>query len=614
MKLKQLFCKNIVLNLLFSWVLLFIAAIALTSVMLLLQVNGTQALKLALFSNPLILVLNLLPVLLFMVLLFFATGNLVISVGVVGFIAIVMSIVNRFKMIFRNDPFMPWDIMLGGEVMGISKSFSPKLIIGTALGILLIIAVIVFAFIFIKNKNMNVLVRVGGSVLTVVVMIVCNSLLYSNAGINANMQVIGNIYNQMDQYNSKGFLYQFIYTYNTGKITMPKDYDESKIADLSGNMNISDSVRAQKKPHVILILGEAFSEIPSSHVLNYEGFDDPLENYKAIKAESDSGFLVVPNVGGGTADTEFDILTGINTRNFRGMPYSNMLITKNMNGLPNILKQLGYKTAALHPGYDWFYNRQNVFPFLGFETFTSISSFNEADNKGMYINEKVTYDRIIDDFNDHLKQNSSSDPLFELVITIQNHGPYEGKYGSLAEKNFNSSEPLDERDENALSNYLLGVSDMDEQLGRLVDEMKNSDEPVVIAYFGDHLPALSYNLYDILLPNPNDTPIIERLRLYRTPYFIWSNDAAKLLLNDNATIPNDMSSFYFGVTLLDYLGFGDVEPFFSYLNTLKNEIPIILENEYVTGDAIVNKNDKENERENLYEQWSYYRVFSSYDE
>lgn len=615
MKFKQLFFKKRTLGLPLSWFLLLLAALGLTAAMLLLQVNGlAEVLDCVYQTHFLMFALNFLPIFLLMTLLFFATGNAVISVGVTGFLVIALSLVNRFKMIFRNDPFMPWDIMLGGEFMGIAKSLSPKLIIGVLLGLLFIIAAIVMVFLFVKNKKMSIRTRIIGAAATVVIILICNNLLMSSHKINNSLYVRGNIYNQTDQYNSKGFVYQFIYTYNTGKITKPAGYDKSKIEALAGSITITDTERAQKKPHVFIILGEAFSELPLSPVLSYDGFADPLQHYKAMKAESDiNGYLVVPNMGGGTADTEFDILTGINTRNFRGMPYSNMLITKSMDAMPHVMSELGYKTAAMHPGHAWFYGRQNVFPFLGFETFTTLSSFNEADNKGMYINEKATYDRIINDFRNHLTD-YPDEPLFEFIITIQNHGPYEGKYGSGVKTNFHSTVDFNEKDTNALSNYLVGVTDMDEQLGRLIDEMKNTDEAVVIAYFGDHLPTFSQSLYSALVPSGDETTIEGKMRLYRTPYVIWSNDAAKELLNRNENSPNDenISSFYFGAMLMEYLGFGQVEPFFGYLNTLKNELPVILENEYFTSDGVLH--DKAAEatvQDALYEQWAYYRVYDS---
>jgi phosphoglycerol transferase MdoB-like AlkP superfamily enzyme len=223
----------------------------------------------------------------------------------------------------------------------------------------------------------------------------------------------------------------------------------------------------------------------------------------------------------------------------------------------------------------------------------------------MYISEAATFDRVIADFQSHLVENPGV-PLFSFVITIQNHGPYIDKYGADLPINFHSQVPFSDRDANAFSNYLYGMIDMDVQLGRLAETVRDSDEPVVIAYFGDHLPSFEHSIYDILLPNDGTNE--DRIRRHRTPYLIWANEAAKPLVTEIEG--GDMSALFFGAAILEFIGLGQAEPFFAKINAMRQNISIILEDAYYTSDGVLRqKADGVSAMVDNYLQWSYFRIF-----
>jgi phosphoglycerol transferase MdoB-like AlkP superfamily enzyme len=597
--------KKLMLNVPVCFALILVASLALTVIMLCLQ--ATEAAKIAQClrdSNYMIFILNFLPIFLIFTFLFFIGGHIVLSGGVTSVIVIGFSVINRLKTIYRFDPFVPWDFALGAEFMGIAKGFSPKLAIFILVGFLIMTAAIVAAFIFIKNSKLKAPLRICGAAVSLIVIALCNKTVMSDVKLNAGLPVIGNVYNRADQFNSKGFVYEFIYTFNTGKITKPSGYDKNAVLEQIDLWTPTNIAAAPKKlPHLFLILAEGFCEIPMNPIFAY-GETDPMENYKKLKDESFSGYIVAPNIGGGTADTEFDILTGINTRSFRGVAYSYTLIAKAMNAMPRIMADAGYFTEAIHPGYPWFYNRQNVFPLLGFERFISSDDFKNAPTKGMYITESVTYDRIVENFENHLALGANK-PYFGFTITIQNHGPYEGKYAYGQDFKFTSDVAFSDKSVNELANYFYGVSDMDAELGKFADYLRKNPEPAIIAYFGDHLPLLGDDVYNAAIES--DAPT----RLYETPYIVWANDAAKPLISDCFT--DKMSAFYFGASLLECIGVPLDDPYFKFLNDLKLSVPVILESDYVTDGETLAKNEK-NETGALvalYDQWAYYRIFDA---
>jgi len=319
----------------------------------------------------------------------------------------------------------------------------------------------------------------------------------------------------------------------------------------------------------------------------------------------------VPNAGGGTADTEFDIFTGLNTRHLRGTAYTYNLVTKPVNALPSVLSGIGYNTLALHPGYGWFYNRQNVFRYMGFTNFLDIESYDLTGNKGVYISERQTMQRVIDEYEQHM-QSSPETPLFEFCITIQNHGPYKEQYG--AEKNFDINQYLSDAAEMSLANYIEGMIDCDRELGVLTDYLSNRPEPVVLVYYGDHMPSFAAEIYNALIPSTAPVDSFEALmHLYKAPFIIWQNQAARTQTPVQAPDHNRewvITSNFFGVNFLRMLGFEGLCPFMDYVNNLSDIYPVILENHALTRDgSFIYLAEKPSPEIDLYRSWQYYWIF-----
>lgn len=184
------------------------------------------------------------------------------------------------------------------------------------------------------------------------------------------------------------------------------------------------------------------------------------------------------------------------------------------------------------------------------------------------MNETATMDKIIETLDTHIKETDT--PLFSFTVTIQNHGPYEKKYGTL-EQNFSSDIDLNETQTDLLTQYFQGIGDADEQIGRLKEYAEGSDEPIVLVYFGDHLPGFSNGMefFDLLdYPiDANGSPE-EQLAVYETPYLIWQNESAKALENTKTAaeigLPEDglISSQFLGSAVLE-LFLSDYEPLCS---------------------------------------------------
>ncbi len=274
---------------------------------------------------------------------------------------------------------------------------------------------------------------------------------------------------------------------------------------------------------------------------------------------------------------------------------------------------------AIHPGYSWFYNRQNVYPYFGFDRFITLDDFNpQTQNKGGYINEEVTMDAIIESFEEY--SNKSDNPLFSFTVTIQNHGPYQDKYLG-AVKNFNTDIPLTTAESTMLYNYFYGMADVDREFGRLVDYIEASDEPIVLVYFGDHLPGFSNGMdfFDILDYDININGTLEqRLKVYETPYVIWQNESAKKISHIDENIkkvqlpPNKViSSNYLGSLLLELMNMDGLSPLYEFSNELRKELPVIANQTFMDGNGNYKENvtPEEQKKISFLKVWQYYKLF-----
>lgn len=570
-------------------------------------------------SNFLNLILNYIPVLLLMLLLLFISNSLTLAVTTIGFIVTLMSLINRYKIILRDDPFFPWDILLGGELIGIARSFGTRNIILAISFIVVSIVIIILSYFIVRTHKLKPIYRGVGSLSCIVMIIILNSTVYSNTNIINSLPVTGNIFNQVNTFNSRGFLYSFIYTHNVHRISMPNDFNIDPINNIIENFTPIELADDIATPHLIMIMSEAFSDIGLNPNVDFEGFDHPQYYWKQFieREETIHGSVIVPNVGGGTADTEFDVLTGLNTRNLRGAPFSHRLVTNYHKAIPWVLDDLGYRSIALHPGFRWFYNRQNVLRFFGFEYFYDITYFTEDQFKGMYVSEEATMDKILDIFERHIHDYPGV-PLFNFTVTIQNHGPYTDKY--MADTNFNTTLNLTEDEMNPVSNYFVGLRDKDLELQRLIDYFEHHEEPVVLVYFSDHLPAFASSIYDQFFPDIFEPNSIEStIRLHTVPFAIWQNEAARQITPieynfKTAVMPNNMtiSSNFLGGYVLELLGFSQLSPFFTFTQELRGKFPIILEDKSVGiyGDLSLYMTSEEREPLIIYRDWQFHKIFN----
>lgn len=609
-------------NIICSLSVIFIVSILTTYLMFKISPDYAMVFSETSEGQPLLILLNYIPIILVMLFLYFVSGNCVFASGISAIVFIAGSYANGVKSTLRQDPLIPSDLAVITEVKSILSNYDDIYTILAVAVIVILILICVVSFVFFKRSDsLTKVKRISGALCCFFCFIGMLNTVYSNSELYDKFPVSGNIYFKVNQYASKGFLYSFLYDTNNLKVEKPEGYNASEFTGLDDAVD-SDSFKDSAKPNIVMVMSEAFSDISNSDFLSFDGYDDPLEFYNKFIMRDDvvSGHIVVPNFGGGTSDTEFDVLTGYSTRHIDSTQVSYNFIRKPVESIPRLLEDIGYDTLAIHPGYGWFYNRVNVYSSLGFDDFIYLEEdFDpETQNKGGYISDEVATQSIIENFEKHTEE--SEDPIFEFCVTIQNHGPYEEKYDNL-ETNFSTDVYLSDEEKAIYSGYFEGIDDADAQIETLVNYFENCDEPVVLVFFGDHLPGFSNGMSyfsqfrpDIDL-NGNQWQL---LKAYETPYFIWANDAAEDMTSfsenlENINMPpnNTMSSFYLGSTLLQLLNLDGISSFYEYINEMRDSLPIALSDLYMYSDGTLTESISDSYIETLdyYKKWIYYKIF-----
>ena len=544
----------------------------------------------AFYHQPLLIVLNWFPALILMTVLWLLIGNVFYAGSIAGGVLALMSYVNLLKIEGREDPFVPGDILLLREAMDAAGSYQLDLHWGKVALIAALVALGIVLGVFCKCRKPRAVLRVVCIVLCLALFVCAVRFVYTDKALYESFKV-PYAYNIPSVFNTLGFNYCFWYNYNLYPVDKPEGYSRAEVERWD---HTDAAVSPEIKPNVVMIMCEAFSDLSDEPMFLYSAADDPLSGFKRV-ASSDravSGHIVVSNYGAGTANTEFDVLTGIQTNMIgEGTTSAFRVVRKPLRSVPSLLKQDGYSTFFMHPGQSWFYNRSSVYDYLGISDQVFVEAFDESDYKGTMISDAAFLDELEQDLSARF---SSDAPLFTYAVTIQNHQAY--GYGKYDERP--ASVPLSVSVSDSameqLSVYMEGIRDSSAMLLRLTEYLDSLDEPTVLVFFGDHRPNLGTACSELgLRYNLNETPE-ETIATYSVPYVLWSNRAyaaqvdlsaryAALELPENGLISDN----YLGAMVLEFLGYSGESAFFDELNALRTELPVlrVREASYCLGDG-----------------------------
>lgn len=271
--------------------------------------------------------------------------------------------------------------------------------------------------------------------------------------------------------------------------------------------------KPQQYPNIVVVMEESYWDVRQ--------LDSQLpQNIAPFFNKNQATRLLSPVFGGGTANVEFEVLTSLNTAFSPNEVLYVSKLKKPVYALPFYLNSLGYQTVAMHNNYGDYYNRNTVYPNLGFQKFISLENMAAKKDQEQFINAGgwATDDLIFKSLQDTLQQNPEQ-PKFIYAITVENHPMYDDeRYGK---QDFKFSQALSEIDRRKLSTYTAGTIRANQKLLELQQFLKTLNQPTILLVFGDHLPNLQgvYDNYNFF----KDDPERKNLKNYQTPFAVWSN-------------------------------------------------------------------------------------------
>lgn len=324
----------------------------------------------------------------------------------------------------------------------------------------------------------------------------------------------------------------------------------------------------EESPNIVVVMNESFSDL-TSYLEGYETSTDPMPFVRSLMQQENviSGTCAVSSdMGTGTANSEFEFLTGNSMAYFRGnTPYVQFIDTETPS-LASELAGRGYRTQAMHAYERAGYNRVKVYDRFGFQQYKGIEDFDvDIDVARGYPTDETNYRQLIKDFG----ENRGGAPQFLFNITMQNHGGY---YASDYEWPVRVHEvaPVESYDDSVIA-YESSVRMADDALRQLISYLETVDEPTVLLFFGDHEPRLSNEFYSSWFTDENGLDLETTAQLHKTPFFIWGNYD---LNTDAAAKGSTVSLNYLSTVLFQAAGI-KLSPYQEYLADLRMEHPVI---------------------------------------
>ena len=308
-------------------------------------------------------------------------------------------------------------------------------------------------------------------------------------------------------YENYGFVYGFSTSVVDRGMSKPDQYSKESVAAAAAASKKKET-KNPDQPNIITVLLESFIDPTEINFLDFS--KDPVPNFHRLSQNYSSGHLTVPVVGAGTANTEFEVLTGMSMQYFGTgeYPYKTILKQTDCESIASDLSKIGYGTHVVHNNGGNFYSRANAFSMMGFDSFTSkeLMDIREYTPLRSWPTDDILISETIKalDATEH-------QPDFVYTITVQGHGDYP-KEKILKNPEILISGPFEEETRNQWEYYVNMIHEVDKFIGNLTAALEARDENTIVVFFGDHLPSLGLEETDMAT---GDT--------FQTNYITWNN-------------------------------------------------------------------------------------------
>lgn len=552
-----------------------------------------------LFQNPFqirmaVVVSNYVIYLAIYLIAFAVTNRYRFAIIIGNTITFLAGLVNYFVLLFRGTPFCPWDIFSVGTAADVLEGYTFTITLNLLGGILTVVLINMWAF-SLKEKIHKLLIRISSAIVVVFATGVMIYVLFLTP-VLGNYGITPNLFMQQVGYEDNGYVLGFCLNIKYIQVNVPETYSVEKTEEILKSIpEVEEVSQAAVKPNIIMIMNEAYVDLQ-----DVGEFQTNIEYMPFVNGLTDNtvtGDLYVSVYGGGTSNTEYEVLTGNSTAFLANgcIPYQQYISSKyKTGGMVSNLKEQGYTCYAVHPMSARNWERDVVYESMGFDKFFDIDSFsNQVYVRGVLTSDWDNYQKVVA----LLKERETSDPMFIFNVTVQNHGGY--TYGTEFEEAVEVEDM--EQEYPKVNEYLSLMKLSDNALIYLIGELQQFEEPTLVVLFGDHHPAVEEEFYEELIGKPMEEWNIEELqKRYQVPLVIWANydieekDLGALSANMLASVVYE----YAGLKMPKY---------FEFQKKLSQKIPVLNVNGYMDEKGIMHKHTENSEYDTLLEE---YRVLN----
>ena len=605
-----------------AWVavLYIVISLAILAVAVYLQPGSATSTLRNFLRDPRLLALNLLPILAVLGLSYALLGNLFFAGSLTGVIFHALSLVNLIKVECRKDPLVPPDFGLFGEAMQATGEYQLNLHPGR-IALIAAFAIVLFLLGLRFKRRPKAWKRLVIGLVCVGCMAGAMMTVYPSKDLYMDMigKIDGLTYTNVPKvFDETGFVYCFLHNFGLYEVEKPADYDRAEAEAWADET--AASAKTPVRANVIFVQCEAFSDVFDAPAFTYAPEDNPMYLYHQV-AEGPralSGRIIVSNFGAGTANTEFDVLTGMQTNMLNSTPTSALrVVHKNVSTLARIFRKQGYGSWFMHPGERWFYNRESVYHYFGLDNQTFREDFSQLSYKGSWPSDDCFRQELIREYE---RQTAGGAPWFAFTVTVQNHQAYPWSKYDFKVPDAQLGVPVSDEAMENLSVYAEGIRDSSKMLRDMTEYFDAQDEPVLLVFWGDHLPAMGANFgafREIGLTTGDESNVDSALDTYATPYVIWANEAfdAQYGFRDRVNkldmgADDRISDIYLGELVYELLDMQGADAYFDYLGQARRTLSVICTGRYALPDGTLTDSltPEQQAVEDKLRKWTYYRV------
>lgn len=462
-------------------------------------------------------ILNIIIFVAVALLLWMITGSRKWALRIESVAALIVGVADYYVIEFRGVPILPWDIYSIKTAASVGADYDYSLEGKAILSILAFVVLIVLESLGTDHKldRKRWKLRLAGGFCAFAVLFTQYELLKSPEFIS-EMRLYDKLFTPYAMIKRDGIALAFMMELQYMEVEQPTGYKSTEAAAAYEALSGDVVTNEDQLPNIIVVMNEAFSDpaVLGEFTTN-EDYMPFLHSLQEGRENTITGMMNVSVMGGNTANTEFEFLTG-STMAFLpdgSIPYQ-QYINGETESMAAHLKELGYRTVAMHPFHATGWERDQVYPNLGFDKFYSLKNYYDVTRVREYVSDDSVVDRIIREYE------KSKEPCFLFTVTMQNHSPYTSSYD-----NFTPDITVEGSDSFQLSSYLSLMKLSDAALQRLIEYFSEAEEDTVIVFFGDHQPTDSVvkDIWTLNGVDPDELSQEQECLRYQVPFAVWAN-------------------------------------------------------------------------------------------